>query len=79
MSISTSNLFSIFETSSKNHTNRSHIKPGNKVFVVKKEDQRSGRLTHGIVKKILTNKQHHTRGIKVRLSDGVVGRVQKIV
>jgi uncharacterized repeat protein (TIGR03833 family) len=47
-------------------------------MVVKKEDQRTGMLTEGIVKDVLTNSANHPRGIKVRLEDGTVGRVQKI-
>lgn len=60
-------------------TNRSDIKIGFKVLVVKKEDQRTGKLTEGIVKRILTNSANHHRGIKVMLEDNVVGRVQKIL
>ena len=47
-------------------------------MIVKKEDQRTGKLTEGIVKNILTNSAVHLRGIKVRLEDGTVGRVQEI-
>lgn len=60
------------------NTIRKNIFPGLKVWVVKKEHQRTGELTEGIVKDILTNSSVHPRGIKVRLTDGVVGRVQKI-
>lgn len=56
-------------------TKRSSIKPGMKVEVVQKQHQRSGTLTGGIVKDILTNSAKHPRGIKVRLESGVVGRV----
>jgi uncharacterized repeat protein (TIGR03833 family) len=59
--------------------NREDIKPGLKVDVVLKEDQRSGRLTRGVVAEILTNSRFHPRGIKVRLGSGEVGRVQKII
>lgn len=59
--------------------NRSNIKAGTKVLVVKKEDQKTGKLTEGVVKDILTNSGNHPHGIKVRLMDGVVGRVQKII
>jgi uncharacterized repeat protein (TIGR03833 family) len=59
-------------------TERGNIHPGLAVYVVKKEDQRTGKLTEGIVKDILTNSAHHPRGIKVRLASGEVGRVQKI-
>ncbi|NFL90768.1 YwbE family protein [Clostridium botulinum] len=62
-----------------NGTNRSDIKIGSKVLVVKKEDQRTGKLTEGIVKRILTNSPNHHRGIKVMLEDNIVGRVQKIL
>jgi uncharacterized repeat protein (TIGR03833 family) len=58
--------------------NRKDIKPGIKVAIVLKQDQRTGKLTEGIVKDILTNSQNHPHGIKVRLSGGEVGRVKKI-
>ena len=58
---------------------RFNIKQGLKVNIVLKEDQRSGKLTQGIVKDILTNSAVHPRGIKVRLEDGQVGRVQEII
>ena len=61
-----------------NGNNRVNIKPGVKVLVVKKEDQRSGKLTEGVVETILTNSANHPHGIKVRLVGGVVGRVQEI-
>ncbi len=54
-----------------------NIKPGLRVLVVLKEDQRSGKLTEGIVKDILTKSSVHTHGIKVRLEDGQVGRVKE--
>jgi uncharacterized repeat protein (TIGR03833 family) len=60
-----------------NGKNRSEIIKGITVSVVKKEDQRSGKLTDGVVKDILTNSSNHPHGIKVRLEDGTVGRVQK--
>lgn len=59
-------------------TIRSNIKIGIKVMVVQKQDQRTGKLTEGIVKRILTNSQNHPRGIKVMLEGGIVGRVQQI-
>lgn len=59
--------------------NRSAIKPGLTVNIVLKKDQRSGVLTKGIVKDILTKSPTHTHGIKVRLTDGSVGRVKEIV
>ena len=58
---------------------RSDIYPGLEVAVVLKRDQRSGRLTEGVVKDILTKSPFHSRGIKVRLEDGQVGRVQQIL
>lgn len=60
-------------------TKRADIKIGSKVLVVKKEDQRTGKLTEGIVMRLLTNSAVHHRGIKVMLEGGVVGRVQKIL
>lgn len=57
---------------------RKDIVPGLEVDIVLKQDQRTGKLTRGIVKDILTNSPTHPRGIKVRLRDGQVGRVQKI-
>ena len=59
-------------------TKRVNIKPGIEVDIVLKKDQPTGRLTHGIVKDILTSDSQHHRGIKVRLQDGQVGRVQRI-
>lgn len=58
---------------------RKDISPGATVDVVLKADQRTGKLTRGIVKDLLTNSQTHPRGIKVRLTDGQVGRVQAII
>ena len=58
--------------------NRNDIKPGIEVAIVLKEDQRTGKLTEGIVQNILTNSQFHPHGIKVRLTSGEVGRVQEI-
>ena len=60
-------------------TNRSEIKPGIKVAIVLKKDQRSGKLTEGIVQDILTNSATHPHGIKVRLTSGDVGRVKEIL
>ena len=62
-----------------NGNNRSSIKPGMRVKIVRKEDQVSGGLTEGIVRDILTNSATHPHGIKVRLQSGVVGRVQEIL
>ncbi|MFC1891941.1 YwbE family protein [Thermodesulfobacteriota bacterium] len=61
-----------------NGKNRSDIKPGTHVNVVQKQDQRSGKLTQGIVKDLLTKSSSHPHGIKVRLESGVVGRVKEI-
>ena len=58
---------------------RFNIKQGLKVNIVLKQDQRSGKLTSGVVKDILTNSPIHPHGIKVRLTDGHVGRVQQIL
>lgn len=58
--------------------NRSNLKPGIEVAIVLKEDQRTGELTEGIVQNILTNSQFHPHRIKVRLTDGQIGRVQEI-
>lgn len=57
---------------------RNQIQPGNEVSIVLKQDQRSGKLTQGTVKDILTNSSFHPHGIKVRLKDGQVGRVKNI-
>ena len=61
-----------------NGNNRSDIKPGARVKVVRKEDQVSGKLSEGIVKDILTKSSSHPHGIKVRLQSGIVGRVKEI-
>lgn len=58
---------------------RSDVRPGLKVAVVLKEDQRTGRRTEGIVQDLLTNSATHPHGIKVRLTSGLVGRVQEIL
>ncbi|MBO1580795.1 MULTISPECIES: YwbE family protein [Bacillus] len=62
-----------------NGQKRANISPGLEVDIVLKKDQRTGTLTRGIVKDILTNSPSHPHGIKVRLQDGQVGRVQHIV
>ena len=62
-----------------NGNNRIDIKKGICVMIVQKQDQRTGKLTEGIVKDILTNSATHPHGIKVRLESGIVGRVQKIL
>jgi uncharacterized repeat protein (TIGR03833 family) len=61
-----------------NGQNRKDVKPGLGVRIVLKQDQRTGKLTDGIVKDILTNSPNHPHGIKVRLTDGQVGRVKEI-
>lgn len=61
-----------------NGRNRKDLQPGLTVDIVLKADQRTGKLTRGVVKDILTNSSTHPHGIKVRLSDGQVGRVQVI-
>jgi len=58
--------------------NRADIRPGTEVDIVLKKDQRSGKLTRGVVRDILTKSARHPHGIKVRLSDGSVGRVKAI-
>ena len=57
---------------------RADIKPGVRVHVVQKQDQRSGKLTEGIVRDVLTKSATHPHGIKVRLESGIVGRVKKL-
>ncbi|KZL90432.1 hypothetical protein CLMAG_42030 [Clostridium magnum DSM 2767] len=57
---------------------RKDIKIGAKVLIVQKQDQRSGKLTEGVVQKLLTNSEFHPRGIKVMLEDGIVARVKEI-
>lgn len=59
--------------------NRSDIKIGNEVSIVLKEDQRTGKLTEGVVQNILTKSTFHPHGIKVRLESGEVGRVKKVL
>ncbi len=63
----------------KNGTVRTDIKAGMRVNIVQKPDQRSGRLTCGIVRDILTRSSLHPHGIKVRLDSGIVGRVREIL
>jgi len=64
---------------SNNNTKRANILVGTKVEVVQKQDQRSGKLTSGVVKRILTNSLNHPHGIKVMLESGIVGRVKTII
>jgi len=58
---------------------RANIQPGMRVRVVEKQNQRTGRLTEGVVQRILTKSPNHPHGIKVRLDNGIVGRVKEIV
>ena len=62
-----------------NGQNRMNIKSGSKVYIVLKKDQRTGKKTKGIVKDVLTRSSFHPHGIKVRLEDGRVGRVQEVL
>jgi uncharacterized repeat protein (TIGR03833 family) len=62
-----------------NGQNRSDIYPGLEVDIILKKDQRSGKRTRGFVKDLLTSSAYHSRGIKVRLEDGQVGRVAEII
>lgn len=62
-----------------NGQTRSNIRPGTIVLIVLKQDQRTGKLTKGIVKDILTKSPNHPHGIKVRLQDGQVGRVREVL
>ncbi|MCQ6279264.1 YwbE family protein [Bacillus sp. EB600] len=61
-----------------NGQNRKDVLPGLTVDIVLKADQKTGKLTRGIVKDILTKSSTHPHGIKVRLTDGQIGRVQEI-
>lgn len=61
------------------HRQRKNITPGTKVAIVLKQDQRTGKQTVGVVKDLLTNSPNHPHGIKVRLTDGQVGRVQELL
>lgn len=63
----------------ENHCFREKIQLNQEVFIVTKRDQKTGKLTKGYVRWILTSKPYHSRGIKVMLVDRSVGRVQKIV
>jgi uncharacterized repeat protein (TIGR03833 family) len=62
-----------------NGQNRNDIYPGLEVDIILKKDQRSGKRTRGIVKDLLTSSAFHSRGIKVRLEDGQVGRVIEVI
>ena len=59
--------------------NRANIRRGTHVFIVQKQDQRTEKLTEGVVRDILTNSPTHPHGIKVRLESGIVGRVKRIL
>lgn len=59
--------------------NRKDIAPGMEVDIVLKQDQRTGKLTRGVVKDLLTNSATHPHGIKVRLTNGQIGRVKQII
>ncbi len=61
-----------------NGTNRDDVSPGARVLIVMKKDQRSGKLTEGVVKDILTKSATHTHGVKVRLESGEIGRVKEV-
>jgi len=61
-----------------NGPNRETITPGMQVLIVMKKDQRTGKLTEGVVKDILTKSRSHPHGIKVRLESGQIGRVKKV-
>jgi uncharacterized repeat protein (TIGR03833 family) len=63
----------------QNGNSRTSLKVGMTVLIVQKQDQRTGKLTKGVVKDILTKSPNHPHGIKVRLESGVVGRVKEIV
>ena len=60
----------------KNPPKRSEIKPGDAVWIIEKENYGTDNYKQGIVKELLTSKENHPRGVKVRLTDGSVGRVQ---
>jgi uncharacterized repeat protein (TIGR03833 family) len=67
------------ESMAADGTRRENVKPGSNVKIVLKNDQRTGRLTEGVVRDLLTNASFHPHGIKVRLTDGQVGRVKEII
>jgi uncharacterized repeat protein (TIGR03833 family) len=60
-------------------TRRANIQPGQTVLIVQKQDQLTGKLTKGMVREILTRSATHPHGIKVRLTNGLVGRVKTVV
>ncbi|MDH5607688.1 MAG: YwbE family protein [Anaerolineae bacterium] len=67
------------QTDQQDGTKRNNIHIGSRVEVVQKQDQRTGKLTSGVVKRILTNSQTHPHGIKVQLESGIVGRVKQVI
>ena len=67
------------ENNKQDGRSRKNVKIGLRVAIVKKLDQRSGKLTEGIVKRLLTNSANHPHGIKVQLHSGEVGRVKTIL
>jgi uncharacterized repeat protein (TIGR03833 family) len=67
------------ENEAMDGTCREKIKAGQLVLIVLKKDQRSGKLTQGIVKDILTKSSTHPHGIKVRLNSGEIGRVKQVI
>jgi uncharacterized repeat protein (TIGR03833 family) len=69
----------MIEAKTMDGTRRSDIAPGLAVRIVLKKDQRSGHLTEGVVKDILTKSATHPHGIKVRLENGAIGRVKEII
>ncbi|MDD3985629.1 MAG: YwbE family protein [Methanobacterium sp.] len=62
-----------------NGQNRKNIKIGSEVYIILKKDQRTGKKTKGIVKDLLTKTSFHPHGIKVKLENGQVGRVQEVI
>ncbi len=78
MSYFDSQISTILEYDNQHHF-RNNIKPGMTVDIVLKKDQPTGILTRGVIKRVLSPGTKHTRGIKVMLVDGQVGRVQKII
>jgi len=62
-----------------NGTERKNITTGSKVKIIQKQHQRTGQLTEGVVKDILTKSAVHPHGIKVRLDNGIIGRVQEVI
>jgi len=67
------------ENDTQDGRKRANIQIGSQVDIVQKQDQRSGKLTRGVVKRILTNSQNHPHGIKVMLDSGIVGRVKQVL